>query len=97
MGNLPSGPQTKNEPAGQGREKSKAKASFNVRTAREYSLVKAFRVQTVANLIADFEQIETTAATRRITRARDAGLIEKTYKTRPSLKKEITNAEENQR
>lgn len=93
MGNLPSGPQRKNQPADDGRVKSKAKANFNVRTARAYSLIKAFRVQAVANLLADFEQIEASTATRRITRARDADLIEKTYKTRPSLKKENTNAE----
>lgn len=97
MGNLPSGPQRKNQPAGDGRVKSKAKASFNVRTARAYSLIKAFRVQAVASLLADFEQIEPTTATRRITRARDAELIEKTYKTRPGLKKEIEDAEKSKR
>jgi hypothetical protein len=54
-----------------------AGTNLNDRTAREYQIAKALGLGTVVMAMAKFEGAPTTAITRRLTRARDAGLIEK--------------------
>lgn len=56
-------------------------SNLNVRTAREYQIAKSFGLGTAVAAIAAFEKIEPTTVARRLTRTRDAGLIEKSMKT----------------
>lgn len=56
-------------------------SNLNVRTAREYQIAKSFGLGTAVAAIAAFENIEPTTVARRLTRTRDAGLIEKSMKT----------------
>lgn len=56
-------------------------SNLNVRTAREYQIAKSFGLGTAVAAIAAFEAIEPTTVARRLTRTRDAGLIEKAMKT----------------
>lgn len=61
--------------------------NLNLRTARQYEIAKAFGVGTAVSLIAKFESVSSTVVTRRLTRARDAGLIEKQLNKLPRQKK----------
>jgi hypothetical protein len=56
-------------------------SNLNVRTARQYQIAKSFGLGTAVAAIAAFESIEPTTVARRLTRTRDAGLIEKALKT----------------
>jgi hypothetical protein len=62
-------------------------ANLNLRTARQYEIAKAFGVGTAVALIAKFESVGPTVITRRLTRARDAGLVEKLHNKTPNRKK----------
>lgn len=55
--------------------------NLNRRTAMSFQLVKSFGVGTVIDALSSFENVGKTTMTRRVTRARDAGLIEKTFLT----------------
>lgn len=55
--------------------------NLNLRTTRLYQIAKAFGLGTAVQVIADFEKVGSTTITRRLGRARDAGLIEKQLKT----------------
>lgn len=61
-----------------------AKGNLNLRTAMSFHLVKSFGLGTVIETLSAFEEVGKTAITRRVTRARDAGLIEKTLATSSS-------------
>ena len=51
------------------------------RTAREYNFVKSFGLGTAVSAIAAFESVPSSTITRRLSRARDAGLVAKQLKT----------------
>lgn len=53
--------------------------NLNLRTARQYEVAKAFGIGTAVSLISKFETVGPTVITRRLTRARDAGLVEKLH------------------
>jgi hypothetical protein len=61
--------------------------NLNLRTARQYEIAKAFGIGTAVALIARFESVSSTVVTRRLTRARDAGLIEKQLNKLPRRNK----------
>lgn len=61
--------------------------NLNLRTARQYEIAKAFGIGTAVALIARFESVSSTVVTRRLTRARDAGLIQKQLNKLPRPKK----------
>jgi hypothetical protein len=56
--------------------------NLNLFTAHQYQLVKSFGLGTVIEILSKFGNVEKSTITRRVTRARDAGLIEKSFKTR---------------
>jgi hypothetical protein len=51
------------------------------RTAKEYNFVKSFGLGTAVSAIAAFESVPSSTITRRLSRARDAGLVAKQLKT----------------
>lgn len=58
------------------------------RTAREYNFVKSFGLGTAVAAIAAFESVPSSTITRRLSRARDAGLVAKQLKTLRKPKKD---------
>lgn len=58
------------------------------RTAKEYSFVKSFGLGTAVSAIAAFESVPSSTITRRLSRARDAGLVAKQLKTVRKSKKD---------
>jgi DNA-binding transcriptional ArsR family regulator len=57
-------------------------AELSVRTSRQYELCKSFGITTAVQLISDFEQVPISTIRRRLSKARDLGLIIKTRKSR---------------
>lgn len=55
-----------------------------VRTALEYKLIRSFGHRAATPMIAEFEQISSAAAEKRITLAKAAGLLEKTPHRAPN-------------
>ena len=61
------------------------------RTAKEYNFVKSFGLGTAVAAMASFESVPSSTITRRLSRARDAGLVVKQLKT---LRKSNTDGKE---
>jgi hypothetical protein len=57
-------------------------SELSVRTSRQYELCKSFGITTAVQLISEFEQVPISTIRRRLSKARDLGLIIKTRKSR---------------
>lgn len=55
-------------------------SELSVRTSRQYELCKSFGITTAVQLISDFEEVPISTIRRRLSKARDMGLIKKTRK-----------------